>query len=319
MPVIAANDLALRIGADSDGGSRFVGDVARVCLFNRALTKDEIAQLSKDDPGALSRDSAVAGSWTFEQADNGTFPSTADNATAKPVGRVSVVDSPFGKALHLTGEGYLEVATSPSLGLTNGGTWYALVRPDTTKGRLIDKCPVGGATGYTFDTFPGNALRLISDSGTLSADAKLAPGRWTHLAATVDSEGTSTLYVDGKPMSSAKRSSEEFELNALLVQVARIRRFYKAMVGAGLQDTYEAAHARLAVNCLLAAHERAELLSAGKLAPLAPHSEVAADKAYLSTTAKLCSGLAKALNAYQGASDGRKQQVHDLWVAAGRS
>jgi hypothetical protein len=317
-PVIAANELPFRIGADSDGGSRFIGDMARVCVFSRALKADEIAQLSKDDPGALLRDPALVGNWSFEQADNGKFPNVTGNAAAaKSVGSVSIVGSPFGKALRMTGEGYLDVPTSPALGLTNGGTWYALVRPGATKGRLIDKCPVGGATGYTFDTYPGNALRLISDSGTVSADAKLAPGRWTHLAATVDAEGNSALYVDGKLMAAANRPTEEIALKTLLDRAARLRRFNGAMVAAGLKDAYEAAHARLAVNCLLAAHERAELLAAGKLTALPPRSEAAADKLYLSTPTKLCDGLEKLLNAWQGSSDPRKRQIYALWTAAG--
>jgi hypothetical protein len=318
-PVIAANELPLHIGADSGGGSRFIGDLARVCVFNRALNTEEIVQLSKDEPGALFHDSAVVGNWTFVQADNGLFPNAAGQAhAARSVGSVSVVDLPFGKALHLTGEGYLEVPTSPELGLTTGGTWYALVRPDTTRGRLIDKCPVGGATGYTFDTFPCNALRLISDSGTVSADAKLAPGRWAHLAATIDAEGNSALYLDGKLMASARRT-EEIALKTLLERAARLRRFHQAMVAAGLKDTYEAAHARLALNCLWAAYERAELLSAGKLTALPPQSETAADKLFLSTPMKLCDGLEKLLNAWQGSSDSRKRQVYGLWCAAGHS
>jgi hypothetical protein len=319
-PVILATDLPLRIGADSDGGSRFVGDFSRACIFNRALKPDEIAQLSKADPGALLHDSALVGHWAFDQVTHGTFPNAAGKTpAAKSVGTVSVVDSPLGKALHLTGEGYLEVPTAPALALTNGGTWYALVRPDTTKGRLIDKCPVGGATGYTFDTHPGNALRLISDAGTVSADAKLAPGRWAHLAATVDADGNSALYLEGKLVASARRTFEALNLPTLLDRVARVRRFHQALVAAGLPDTYEATHARLAVNCLLAAHARAELLSAGKLTPLPVRSRVAADKAYLSTTAKLCDGLEKTLNSYKDSDDSRKKRLYGLWRASDRS
>jgi hypothetical protein len=319
-PVIAANELPLRIGADSDGGSRFIGDFARVCVFSRALNADEIARLSEADPGALLRDPAVVGNWTFEPADNGTFPNAAGKAAAaKSVGAVSLVDSPFGKALHLTGDSYLEVPTSPILGLANGATWHVLVRPGTTKGRLIDKCPVGGATGYTFDTYPGNALRLISDSGTISAEAKLAPGRWTHLVGTVDAGGTSALYVDGKLVASAKRMTEEIALQTLLDRAARLRRFNEAMITAGFKDAYEAAHARLAVNCLLAAHERADLLAAGKLTALPPRSQVAADKLYLSAAMKLCDGLEKLLNSWQRSGDARKRQIYGLWTAASRA
>jgi hypothetical protein len=177
---------------------------------------------------------------------------------------------------------------------------------------------VGGATGYTFDTFPGNALRLITDSGTLSADAKLEPGRWTHLAATVDAEGNSALYLDGKLIASARRATGEIALETLLDRAARLRRFNEAMVAAGLKDAYEAAHARLAVNCLLAARRRAELLSAGRLTALPPRSEAAADKLYLSTPLKLCDGLEKLLNSWQASSDPRKRQIHSLWLVAGR-
>ena len=262
----------------------------------------------------------MVGNWTFAQTANGLFPNAAGKASAaKSAGSVSVIDSPFGKALRLAGEGYLETPASPELSLTNGGTWYALVRPGATKGRLIDKCPVGGATGYTFDTFPGNALRLISDSGTVSAEAKLAPGRWTRLAATVDADGNSALYVDGKLVASARRSTGEIALKMLLERAARLRRFHEAMVAAGLKDSYEAAHARLALKCLWAARERAELLAAGKLAALPPRSEAAADKLYLSTPAKLCDGLEKLLNGWQSSSDPRKRQIYGLWAEAGRS
>jgi hypothetical protein len=319
-PVIAANDLPFRIGADSDGGNRFVGDFARACVFNRALSADEVAQLSKEAPGAILRDASLVGNWTFAQSDDGRFPDAAGKApTAKKVGSVSLVDTPFGKALHLTGEGYLEVASSPALGLTNGGTWYALVRPGDTKGRLIDKCPVGGATGYTFDTHPGNALRLITDSGTVSAGVKLPPGEWRHLVGTVDAEGNSALYVDGKLVASAKRTVEEATLQALVGRAARLRRFNQAMVTAGLKDAYEAAHARLAVNCLLTAYERSGMLAARKLTPLPPRSQAAADKLYLSTAMKLCDGLEKLLNAWQSPSDARKKQIYSLWAAAGPS
>jgi hypothetical protein len=61
------------------------------------------------------------------------------------------------------------------------------------------------------------------------------------------------------------------------------------------------------------------MLSAGKLAALPPRSEAAADKLFLSTPLKLCDGLEKLLNAWQGASDSRKRQVYELWIAAGRS
>ena len=317
--VIAATELPLRIGADSDGGSRFVGDIARACVFDRVLRAEEIAELSKDAPSPLLRDPAMAGNWSFEKAQDGVFANAVGKApAARVVGRVEVVESPVGKAVHLTGDGYLEVTHSPALNLSQGGTWYAWVRPETTKGRIIDKCPVGGATGYTFDTHPGNALRLISDSGTVSYDAKLASGQWVHLAATVDANGASALYLNGKLVASSGRASDELDVKSLLTRAARARRFYQAMAQAGLARGYEAAHARLAVSSLASAHERLELTAAGKLPRLPDRSAAAAARLYLSTTAKLCEGLAKVLDSYEGSSDPEKRQAYELWRAADR-
>jgi hypothetical protein len=135
----------------------------------------------------------------------------------------------------------------------------------------------------------------------------------------VDAEGNSALYLEGKLVASARRTFEAVNLPTLLDRVARVRRFHQALVAAGLPDTYEATHARLAVNCLLAAHARAELLAAGKLPPLPVRSRVAADKAYLSTTAKLCDGLEKTLNSYKDSDDSRKKRLYGLWRASDRS
>ena len=317
--VIAATELPLRIGADSDGGSRFVGDIARACVFDRALGAEEVAELSKDAPSPLLQDQALVGNWSFEKAQDGSFPNAVGKAPAgKAVGQIKVVESPSGKAIHLTGDGYIEVLNSPALNLSRGGTWYAWVRPETTKGRIIDKCPVGGATGYTFDTHPGNALRLISNSGAISYDAKLVPGQWAHVAATVDANGVSALYLNGKLVASADRASGDLDLKSLLAKAAKARRFHQAMWQAGLARSYEAAHARLAVCSLASAHERLDLIAAGKLPRLPDRSAAAAARLYLSTAAKLCEGLDKVLDSYEGSNDPRKRQVYELWRAADR-
>jgi hypothetical protein len=315
---IVANELPLRIGADSDGGSRFRGDFARACLFRRALGTREIAALAQGDPGPLFQDPALLADWSFTPSADGTFANAAGPLpAAKAVGKVESVDSKFGKTLRLAGDGYLEVPNSPAVDLAQGGTLYALVRPETTEGRLLDKCPVGGATGFTFDTYPGNALRLISDSGNVSHDARLVPGEWVHLAATVDERGNSALYLNGRLVASGGRTTGKPDLESLLAKVERVQRFHRAMLKAGLAEAYEAAHARLALRCLATTHQRAELLAAGKLARLPERSQVAADNLYLNTVARLCEGLEKALNAYAHAKDASKQQAYGIWKATG--
>jgi hypothetical protein len=317
--VIAATDLPLRIGADSDGGSRFAGDIARACVFERALSSDEIAALGQASEGPLFKDPALVGHWRFERAPDGTFTNATGRApAARSVGQVQLVDSPFGRALHLNGEGYLEVANAPAFALPKGGTWYALARPAATKGRLIDKCPVGGATGFTFDTYPGNALRLISDAGTVSADPKLEPGQWVHLAGTVDGNGSSALYVNGKRVASAPRGTAPLDVKALVARVDRVRRFHRALVADGRADSYEAAHARLAAQCLEAAYQRHLGLASGQFTALPPRSAAAADRLYLSTVDKVCDGLGRILEGYGQSADPHRKQCHALWETSSR-
>ena len=68
-------------------------------------------------------------------------------------------------------------------------------------GRILDKSPAGQAAGYLFDTYPGNSLRVIVSDPWLGWKADLQPGRWVHVAATVDDTTRKTLlYVDGKPV-----------------------------------------------------------------------------------------------------------------------
>jgi hypothetical protein len=318
MPVIATNELPLRLGADSNGGSRFQGDFARACVFRRALSAPEIAALVQADAGARPRDPAGLACWAFTPSADGTFANLSGPLpAARVVGKVETTNSPFGPALRLTGEGYLEVPNSPAIDLAKGATFYALVRPGTTQGRLIDKCPVGGATGFTFDTHPGNALRLISDSGAISFDAKLTPGEWVHVAATVDEQGNSALYLNGKQVTRARRGTGTLSLENLLVKTERLRRFHAAMLEAGLGETYEAAHARLAVRYLATAYRRAEMLAAGQLARLPERSQAAADRLYLDTAAKLCDGLEKVLNRHAQAQEALKRRIHTLWKETG--
>jgi hypothetical protein len=240
---------------------------------------------------------------------------------AKIVGEVSVVETPVGRAARLAGEGFLEVPNDPKLNLTAACTLATWICPKALApggGRIIDKSRVGTDNGYLLDTFPGNSLRLIVERGSLSHDAKFAPDAWVHVAATVDPDGTQVLYVGGKPAASVRR---EFPVDITRIdgQIARAFRFHERLAAAGLADTYEAAHARLAVECAAAACRRFELEAEGKLSRLPGPSQQAADKSYLSTTAKLCDGLEKVMEACRQSDDSRKKRAVEIWDAAAAS
>ena len=99
-------------------------------------------------------------------------------------------------------------------------------------------------------------------------------------------------------------------------KIARIRKFHQGLVSAGLSESYEAAHARLAVEYLVATCQRLKMLSAGKLKRLSDKSQSAADNSYLSTTSKLIKGLEQTLDSYKDCEEAHRKQVYEVWKAA---
>ncbi len=228
-----ANDLPLRIGADSDGNNRFLGDIGRVRLFGRALKPDEIAALAQDRGGDLAHDAGLIGDWAFDSTDGGVFSSKgALRLPARPVGEVAVAATARGKAMRLGGEGWAEVDDDPALDLTEACTLEAWVRPEALPqggGRIIDKATAGVGEAYMLDTFPGNSLRLITGRAALSYDAKLPPGRWVHVAATFDGAGQQRLYVDGETVAAAAIGASTAQIS----QAYALQRFINACGGRG--------------------------------------------------------------------------------------
>jgi len=318
IPVLPANNLPLRIGADSRGENRFVGDIARAQVFRRALGDEEIALLAGGRPGPLDADPDLAGDWRFDAPKDGAFANAAgDGPPARIVGNASPVDSPHGKALRLDGTGYLEIPNSPRLNFSVACTlavWICPKEQAPKGGRIIDKIEAGGANGYLLDTDPGNSLRLIVEGGAVAHNAKLKPGRWVHVAATADADSRLVLYVDGKRVAAAR---QELPVDVPFLQAAAdsLRRFHQRLEAAGLGDCYEAAHARLAVEALAASCQRLEMLEEGKLSVLAPASQRAADKSYFAAAAKLCCGLERTLRSYERAADPHRKRIYEIWNA----
>ncbi len=95
--------------------------------------------------------------------------------------------------------------------------------------------------------------------------------------------------------------------------VARIREFDERLLSAGLADSYEAAHARLAGSYAATTVARVKLIADGKLPRLLATSQTAADRSYLETTARLCDGLRNVVRSYEKSNDPQKQQIYRLW------
>jgi hypothetical protein len=317
---LATNNLPFRIGADSFGSSRFLGDIARARLFGRALTADEIATLARSREAVLAGEQSCLGDWDFGQLENRELASGAGaRLPARVVGECELVETPGGKAVRLKGKGYLEVANHPTLNLIESCTMEAWIRPDQQSpggGRILDKSEVGTSNGYLLDTHPGNSLRLIAQVGTVSFDARLVPGQWVHVAATVSPNGRLALYLSGK-LVAEKRGSPMPDVTSLLATAGRWGRFHALLAADGQTDTYEAAHCRLVMECLAAAHTRLSWLAGGRLKPLAnPISQSAADESYLDTVRKLSDGLAQVLAAGEKSTAPEKRRLAELWKQA---
>jgi len=319
-PILATNALPLRIGADSNGENRFRGDIAHARLFRRALASNEIAALARRQPGALLADPALVGDWSFETLEQGVFPSRGPvPLPARIVGRAELVDAPEGKAVRLGGDGYLEVAPHPALNLTQACTLEAWICPAAFRhggSRILDKSQAGTSNGYLLDTWPDRGLRLIAQAGTLQHPVNLVTGQWAHVAGTVAADGTLTLYLDGQPV--AQRLGGQMpDIASLLAEAERLHRFHRLLAERGWAESYEAAHARLVLECLAAAHARYRLLRTHQLKPLEnPVSQMAADEAYLETARKLARGLAQRLAAYEKSAEPRQRQIFALWQQA---
>lgn len=104
------------------------------------------------------------------------------------------------------------------------------------------------------------------------------------------------------------------DVEALLAMGRRCARFHARLERSGMVASYEAAHARLVVQALDAAHRRFRLLDRGGLPPLeSPVSQAAADRSYLDTARKLADGLDRALTGYATAGDPMRRRMAEWW------
>ena len=96
--------------------------------------------------------------------------------------------------------------------------------------------------------------------------------------------------------------------------MARLRTFLQRLSETASDQTYEAAHARLALSAMEVIAERQQLMAAGKLTPLPdPKRAAAADQCYVDTANQLYAGLEKLLQSYAGSKDPRKRKVAEAW------
>ena len=102
-------------------------------------------------------------------------------------------------------------------------------------------------------------------------------------------------------------------------RVERVGEFNRRLLAARLGESYEAAHARLILDCTQAATARQELLRTGKIHLLPEASQIAADKSYLETVTKLCDGLESVMKSYESSPNSAHKRILQLWREGGET
>ncbi len=185
----------LRAGESQGGGNRFPGVLGRVSVFETPLSSEEIARLAAAGPGpALSPRRGLLGSWSHP--------------------RRGVLPIPKG-------------GQPPSLTLE---AWILLSGKGGGVGRILDRITPGGRDGFLLDTWPGRSLRFIAGHRVLLKKKCIEPGKWTHVAAVVDSnKGLLLLYLNGEEAARMEIPDETF----LVSRAYALQRYVTACAGRG--------------------------------------------------------------------------------------
>lgn len=97
-----------------------------------------------------------------------------------------------------------------------------------------------------------------------------------------------------------------------------LQKFQKQMNAAGFANSYEAAHAQLALDAMRTISARQKLASKGLLKTLLPKSQEAADQSYLETAQKLFDGLQNAVRKFEQSPSARQEKILGLWKDAAK-
>lgn len=166
---------------------------------------------------------------------------------------------------------------------------------------------VNGRTWKSFDA-TSVTLAYARTPGTARVEILLGGAKATRPPASKTLPASQVVKAQGKESSLANPD--------LGARLARVREFHRRLTVSRLGESYEAAHAKLILDCAQVATERRGLRQAGILHVLPEASQAAADKLYDETVAKLCAGLEATVKSYQDTTDKARRKVLELWSAS---
>ena len=209
------NNLPLRLGADSSGGSLFSGSMARASFYGRVLSDSEIAALATGAPDAdVSVTNGLAASWLPGQT-SGSICSARFGIGPDLSSTGTMTMSTEGGVSHAKFDGGHLIATDdagfePTAGATMEA-WIKLDAGEPNNGRLFDKVTPNSQDGYLTDLYPGRALRFLNGAEGASTAGNLLPtGTWVHVVSTRDNATrASALWVNGSRVAQQQPASGE--------------------------------------------------------------------------------------------------------------
>ena len=188
-------------GANPNFSTKFIGDIDRIRIHDRALSAVEIAAHAAGKQGDAK---GLVGDWTFDAPPvDGAFPNVAGKGL---VAKLKSMRDPQRIPEHVRegdrgfvrigDQGYLLVAPDPRLDMTQQCTIEAWIR--NANGLLINRQQIW-MWGFTFKVTPdglrSDALRVGGID--LNATYAFPKDTWTHVAVVFDRNGHWLLYANG--------------------------------------------------------------------------------------------------------------------------
>lgn len=149
--------------------------------------------------------SSLVGHWSFDAVSGSTVEDSSGNgATGTAAGGGAQVSGKIGSGWSFDGvDDTIPCTHKSNQLLTSGGTIIAWIKPNSvgegSGGRIVDKSTTNTAgAGYSYKTNFGSIVTLTVAGGTEVSSGTIRLGVWSHCAATFDSSGLVTHYINGK-------------------------------------------------------------------------------------------------------------------------
>jgi len=164
--------------------------------------------------------------WSMEEGDGEEIRDGAGGHVGVIHGIVTRAPGVAGKALHLEGDGYLQVTGADDLSSSGAFTWTAWIR--TTRGGTIL-----ARSGAGREWQRGGKVLFVADGrlrfdaawvGPAGGETPVADGRWHHVAVTVSGPGASSgdnvhCFVDGRRSGGARLDVGQYDESGLPVRI----------------------------------------------------------------------------------------------------